>query len=178
MLEKSNPKVTVTLPSDREIQFSRVFEWPRELLFEAWTKPEHVRNWWGCSHANLTVCEIDFRPGGEWRFVMQMPDGSEHPFKGVYREIVPQERLVYTECYDAPSIGCPEWLTTVTFEQEGNGTKLTAVHLHGSKEARDGHLRSGMESGLTETMDRLAEAVASIADAMAAAEAAANAARS
>jgi uncharacterized protein YndB with AHSA1/START domain len=90
----------------------------------------------------LTVCKIDLRRGGSWRFVLRMTDGTDHPFKGVYREIVPAERLVYTECYDLPSIGSPEWLTTITFEGFDSKTKLTNSLLHTSREARDGHLQA------------------------------------
>ena len=160
MRAKSSHEVTLTLPSDREMCFSRIFEWPRHLLFEAWTKPEHLRHWWGCSGSTLIVCQIDLRPGGAWRTVMRMPDGSEHPFKGVYREVVPPERLVYTECYDMPKIGSPEWLSTVTFEELDGKTKLTYSLLHRSTEARDGHLQAGMEPGMIQTLDRLAEHVA------------------
>ncbi|MGH9629225.1 MAG: SRPBCC family protein, partial [Bryobacteraceae bacterium] len=159
----NNHEVTVTLPSDREIAFTRIFESPRPLLFEAWTKPEHVRQWWGCSGSTLTVCEIDLRPSGAWRFVLRMPDGSEHPFKGVYREIVPPERLVYTECYDQPAIGSPEWLTTITFEELDGKTKLTSSILHNSIEARDGHLQSGMETGMVHQLNSLREHVALMA---------------
>lgn len=160
MLARSNADVTVTLPSDREIAFSRVFEHPRALLFEAWTKPEHIRQWWGCHGSTLTVCEIDLRPGGAWRFIIRMPDASEHPFYGVYRDIVPNERLVYTECYDVPQIGSPEWLTTITFEEFRGKTKLTHSILHRSREARDGHLQAGMEAGAIQTLRRLDEHVA------------------
>ena len=114
MLVKGNAEVTVTLPSDREIAFTRIFGRRPDLLFRAWTQPEHLRHWWGCDGSSLTVCDVDLRVGGEWHIVMRMPDGSDHPFRGVYREIVPNERLVYTECYDVPQIGSPEWLTTVT----------------------------------------------------------------
>jgi uncharacterized protein YndB with AHSA1/START domain len=165
VLEKRNDEVTLTLPSDREIVFTRVFEAPRHLVFEAWTKPEHVRHWWGCSGSTLTICEIDLRPGGAWQFVMCMPDGSYQPFKGVYREIVPSERLVYTECYDVAAIGSPEWLTTVTLEELDGKTKLTSSLLHKSKEARDGHLQAGMEAGMAQTLNRLAEHTALLAEA-------------
>jgi uncharacterized protein YndB with AHSA1/START domain len=157
MLAKSSHEVTVTLPSDRAIRFTRIFECPREVLFEAWTQPEHVRHWWGCAGSTLTVCEIDLREGGEWRFVLRMADGSEHPFKGVYREINAPERLVYTECYDVAAIGSPQWLTTVTFEDHEGMTKLTSNILHPSMEARDGHLKSGMEAGMVQTLNVLAE---------------------
>jgi len=162
--EKGNHEVAVTLPSDQEIVFTRTFERPRHLLFEAWTKPEHVRQWWGCEGSTLTLCEIDLRPGGAWRLLMLMTDGSEHPFKGVYREIVPNKRLVYTECYDIPSIGSPEWLTTITFEEIDGKTKLTHSILHRSVEARDGHLQAGMEAGTVQTLNRLAEHVALMAE--------------
>jgi uncharacterized protein YndB with AHSA1/START domain len=157
MLAKSNAEVVVTLPSEREISFTRVFERPRHLLFEAWTKPEHVRQWWGCHGSSVTTCEIDLRVGGAWHLVMSMPDGSDHPFKGIYREIVPDQRLVYSECYDVPQIGSPEWLTTVTFEDVEGGTRLTHTILHRSREARDGHLQAGMEAGAIQTLGRLDE---------------------
>jgi uncharacterized protein YndB with AHSA1/START domain len=94
---------------------------------------------------------------------MRMPDGSEHPFHGVYREIVPNERLVYTECYEMPSIGSPEWLTTVLFEDVDGLTKLTHSILHNSMEVRDGHLQAGMEAGTIQTLNRLDDHVASMA---------------
>lgn len=166
MFEKRSPEVEVTLPSDREIAFSRMFEYPPQILFEAWTKPEHVRHWWGCHGSTLTVCEINLRPGGAWRIVMRMADGSNHPFKGVYREIVPHRRLIYTECYDVPSIGSPEWLTTISFEEHDGKTKLVHLIRHGSKEARDGHLQAGMEPGTIQTLNRLAGHAASMTQAV------------
>lgn len=164
MLATASHEVTVTLPSDREIVFTRIFARPRHLLFEAWTKPEHLLKWCGCEGSSLTLCEADLRPGGQWRRVMRMPDGSEHGFHGVYREIVPNERLVYTECYEMPSIGSPEWLTTVLFEEVGGLTKLTHSILHNSKEVRDGHLQAGMEAGTIQTLNRLDDHVASMAE--------------
>ena len=88
--------LAVTLPSDREILMTRVFDAPRELVFEAHTTPEHVRRWWGKHGTTLPVCEMDFRPGGAYRFVQREPGGAEHGFRGEYRDIVPPERLVYT----------------------------------------------------------------------------------
>jgi uncharacterized protein YndB with AHSA1/START domain len=157
-----NNKAVVTLPSDRKIVTTRIFDAPPQLVFEAWTKPEHVRNWWGCYGSALSTCEIDLRLGGAWRIVMTMPDGSDHPFKGVYREIEPPKRLVYTECYDQPAIGSPEWLTTITFEEQRGKTRVTSTILHASKEARDGHLQSGMKEGAVQTMEQLAAYVASM----------------
>lgn len=157
MLTKNSHDVVVSLPSEREIAFTRIFERPRNLLFKAWTEPEHVRQWLGCEGSSLTLCEMDLRVGGTWQYVMRMADGSDHPFHGIYREIVPNERLVYSECYDNPQIGSPEWLTTITFEEAEEGTRLTHRIEHRSREVRDAHLQVGMEAGTIQTMQRLDE---------------------
>src|SRR6187200_3680099 len=88
---------TVTTPSDHEICLTRLFDAPRHLVFEAMTKPEHVRRWWGCLSADhsVPVCEIDLRPGGAWRFIGRGPKGDIPAFYGVYREIAPPDRLVF-----------------------------------------------------------------------------------
>lgn len=156
-------EVTVTLPSDREIRFTRLFDWPARLLFEAWTTPEHLRHWYGCPGSRLTYCEIDLRVGGTWRLNMHQPDGSDHPFHGVYREIDAPGRLVYTECYDKPEIGSPEWLTTVSFEEVDGKTRMTHLLRHRSKEVRDAHLQSGMEKGVTIMLNQLDDHVAAMA---------------
>ena len=160
MLAKNDAKVSITLPSDREICFTRVFDWPREYIFDAWTDPEQVRQWWGCAEGQVTVCEIDLRVGGAWRCAMRMPDGLEHTFKGTYREIDSPARLVYTECYDMEFCGRPEWLTTISLEDLGGKTKFTNVLLHKTREARDGHLQSGMERGMEHGFDRLDSVIA------------------
>lgn len=147
-------------PGKPTVVTRRTFDAPRHLVFEAWTRPEHVARWYGFRDSTLSECRIDLRPGGEWRFVIRMPDGSEHGFGGVYREVVPPERLVYTFRYD----GYPdaEALETVTFEDQEGKTLLTSTLLHKSVENRDGHVASGMESGATESLDRLAELLASL----------------
>ena len=160
MLAKGNVEVTVTLPSETEIRFTCFFCRPRQVLFEAWTRPEHIRRWWGCDGASISVCEIDLRVGGSWKIIMRMLDGSEHPFHGVYREIVPGERLVYSECYDVPQIGSPQWLTLVAFEEIEGRTRLTHTIRHRSRQARDGHLQSGMETGAIQSFHHLDEHVA------------------
>jgi uncharacterized protein YndB with AHSA1/START domain len=157
MAVTSRSALTLTLPADREIVMTRVFDAPRRLVFEAHSKPEHVARWWGCHNSTLIVCEMDFRPGGAWRFVLRGPDGQEHPFKGVYREIVPPERLVYTFVYDVEGIRDHEALETLTFEEHDGKTTLTNTILHQTVEARDGHLASGLETGAAETLDRLEE---------------------
>lgn len=148
-------KMTVTTPSDREFVLSRVVDAPRALVFEAWTKPEHVRNWWGCGDLSLTTCEIDLRPGGAWRYVMTGADGTEYPFKGVYSEIAPPERLVYTEVYDVEPYSDFEALNTVLFTEEDGKTRITSTILHKTTEARDGHLNSGVQEGAAKTYENL-----------------------
>lgn len=148
--------MTLTLPSDREIVLTRVFNAPRHLVFDAWTKPEHMQHWYGCNFATLRLCEIDLRPGGAYRFVMHA-NGADHTMKGVYREIVRPDRLIYTEGYVTEGFASHEALVTVAFVERDGKTTLTSTILHGSREDRDAHLKSGMERGAAETLNRLEE---------------------
>jgi uncharacterized protein YndB with AHSA1/START domain len=159
---KTSPTLIITTPSDLEILMTRVFDAPRHLVFEALTKPEHIARWWGPRGTSVPVCEVDFRPGGAWRQVLRMANGQEVVFKGVYIEIVPPERFVATECFDEPSVGRPEWTTTLTLEEHDGKTTMRSRVLHKTKANRDGHLNSGMERGATETFDRLAELLATL----------------
>jgi uncharacterized protein YndB with AHSA1/START domain len=147
--------MTLTRTSDREFVLTRVFNAPRRLVFEAWTRPEHVRRWYGCSIMTLTVCEIDLAVGGSYRYVMRAPDGGEHTMTGVYREIVPPGRLVYTERYVTEGFASNEALVTVIFAEHDGMTTLTSTVLHQSKADRDGHLEAGVERGAAEVYDRL-----------------------
>lgn len=154
-------QATISLPSERETVITRVFDAPRDLVFEAMTNPEHVKRWYGLRRNILTVCEIDLRPGGAWRFVQTSPDGQETAFSGIYREVDPPNRLVSTEEYEAmPGTG---YLVTVTFEEQNGTTTVTSHLLYKSQEHRDGHLQSGMEWGLNETYQRLDELLATLA---------------
>ena len=162
MAAKTNA-LKVTLPSDTEILLTREFDAPRHLVFEALTKPEYVAQWWGPHGSELLVNESDFRPGGTWRRIQRMPDGSEHPFKGTYREIDPPARLVWTFIYDVPPFDQMESVETATLEERDGRTILTALVRHQTKQARDGHLQSGMEKGAGESYDRLAEVIAKMA---------------
>jgi len=160
VVERSK-SLTVATPSDLEIVMTREFDAPRELVFEAHTKCEHLTNWWGPRKYTLEVCELDFRPGGKYRFVHRGPEGvDEHGFRGEFREIVPPEKIVWTFEWE----GMPGHVSvdTVTLEDLGGRTRLTAHSLFDSKEDRDGMLQSGMEEGAGETYDRLAEFVASM----------------
>ncbi|HEX8235025.1 MAG TPA: SRPBCC domain-containing protein [Abditibacteriaceae bacterium] len=152
----------VAAAGEPTIVISRVFDAPRSLVFEAWTKPEHVRRWWGCRASTLAICEVDLREGGAYRYVMQMPDGSEYPFKGVYREITAPRRLVHTQIFDVEPYSQYEMLVTVTFDEQDGKTTVTETILHSSVEARDGHLASGMATGVGETLSRLEELLAEL----------------
>lgn len=152
MIDTAN-KLKLTTPSDREIVLTRQFDAPRELVFEAMTDPQAIPKWWGPRRFETIVDKMDLRPGGEWRFINRGADGVEYGFHGVYREIVPPERLVYTfEFEGAP--GNVSLETIVLQERDGKTLSVDTV-LFDSKEARDATLQSGMESGAAESMDRL-----------------------
>ncbi len=146
-------KATVTLPEDEQILITREFDAPRHLVYRAWTTPDLVKRWWSGNRGETTIAEIDLRVGGTWRCVVVTEDGFEAAFRGEYREIVPNERIVATEVYE----GMPEVeaLNTVTFAEAGGRTTLTMLVQHASKEARDAHIASGMEVGMQEGMDLL-----------------------
>ena len=151
----------VTTPSDQEIRMTRLFDAPRSLVFEAMTKPEHVRRWWGClgEGYSVPVCEIDLRPGGRWRFVSRHPRG-EAAFHGEYREIAPPSRLVFTEIFEE----FPDSVSVVTteFTEEGGKTRLTATVRYPSLDVRDAVIASGMASGAAISYDRLEDLVAEL----------------
>jgi uncharacterized protein YndB with AHSA1/START domain len=145
-------------PSDEEIRMTRLFDAPRQLVFEAMTRPEHVRQWWGClgEGYSVPVCEIDLRVGGKWRFVNRHP-GGEFAFYGEYREISPPDRLVFTETMEP----YPEPGSTVTtvLTEEGGKTRMTATVRYPSKEVRDIVIGTGMEKGAAISYDRLEDLV-------------------
>ena len=153
-------KAEVTLPTDERILITREFDAPKDLVYRAWTEPGLIELWWGGESGEVTTAEIDLRVGGAWRCVMVLDDGSEAAFRGEYREVVPNERIVSTEVYE----GVPgaQALNTVTFEEREGRTILRVLVEHASKEARDAHLASGMETGMQEGMDQLESVVLSL----------------
>jgi uncharacterized protein YndB with AHSA1/START domain len=155
MSQMTRPALTVTTPSDREIVMTREFQAPRTLVFEAFSKPEHLEKWWGPRKYTNVVFEVDFRPGGAWRIVQRDPEGNEFGFHGEIREVVPPERIVQTFEFE----GMPGHVSTetATFEERSGKTLVTARSVFDSKEDRDGMLQSGMEEGAGETYDRLEE---------------------
>ena len=151
----------ITMPSEREIVMSRVFDAPRSLVFDAWTTPELLKRWLGVRGGwSMVVCEVDLRVGGAYRFVWRGPDGAEMGMGGVYRELVPSERLVATESFDDPWYPGEALGTTVLVEEGDKNTATTTV-LYESEEIRDAVLESGMARGVAESYDMLAEYLAS-----------------
>jgi uncharacterized protein YndB with AHSA1/START domain len=136
-----------------EMILTRVFDAPRELMWKLWTEPEHIRKWWGPKGFTLPGLEMDFRPGGTYRFVMRGPDGQDNPFHGVYRDIVRNERIVFTAILD--NLPGHELVTTVTFADEGGKTKLTV-----RQTTPPGVPGLGQSQGWSETLERLADLIA------------------
>jgi len=154
-------KLQVTTPSEREIAMTRVFDAPRSLVFDAWTKPELLRRWLGVRGGwTFAVCEVDLKVGGSYRFVWRGPDGSEMAMGGVYREIVRPERLVATEKFDEHWYE-GEALDTTTFVEHGDKTTATTTVLYASREVRDAVLKSPMDRGVSESYEKLDEVLAS-----------------
>ncbi len=154
---KNTGTLAVSTPSDREVRLTRVFNAPRELVFDAFSKPELMKRWFGPRGYSLVTCEIDLRVGGGFRFVLRGPDGKDMGMRGVYREIVRPERSVHVESFD--DFPGESQVTAVFTEQDGK-TTLTATVLYPSQEVRDAVLQSGMEHGAAESYDRLAELLA------------------
>jgi uncharacterized protein YndB with AHSA1/START domain len=154
---KNTGTLKVTTPGDREIVLTRVFDAPRRLVFDAFSRPELLKRWFGPRGWSLVVCEVDLRVGGGFRFVMRGPDGREMGMRGVYREIVPPERSVHMESFDDfPG----DSQVTAVFTEAGGKTTLTATVLYESQMVRDAVIHSGMEHGAAESYDKLAELLA------------------
>jgi uncharacterized protein YndB with AHSA1/START domain len=149
----------VTTPSEQEIRMTRLFDAPRQLVFEAMSKPQHVKEWWGRlgDGYSVPVCEIDLRPGGRWRFVNRHPKG-EAAFHGEYREITPPSRIVFTEIFE----DFPDAVSVVTSEltDEGGKTRMTVTVRYPSAEVRNIVLATGMTKGAGISYDRLEDLVA------------------
>jgi uncharacterized protein YndB with AHSA1/START domain len=152
----------VTTPSECEIRMTRLFDAPRRLVFEAMTRPEHIRRWWGNlgDGYSVPVCDVDFRVGGAWRFVNRTPKGEDAVFYGAYREIAPPDRVVFTEIF-APFPDTESVVTAVLTEESGR-TRLTATVRYPSREVRDMVLKTGMERGAGLSYDHLEEVAAGL----------------
>jgi uncharacterized protein YndB with AHSA1/START domain len=165
MAQTTSGTATVTLPTDEQILITREFDAPKHLVYKAFTTPELVRRWWHAKRGEMTVAEIDLRPGGAWRYVAVTPDGTEVAFHGEYREIVPNERIVSTEVYEgAPQSDGPEQGTvnTATFTEADGRTTVTILVEAPSNEIREAIIESGMEAGLQDALDLLEETAVSL----------------
>ena len=145
----------MTAATDREIVASRTFDAPRDLVFRMWTEPEHVRQWWGPKGFRNTILSMDVRPGGQWRFIMHGPDGTDYKNDIIYREIVRPERIAYTH------VSGPVFDAVATFDEEGGKTRVTVRMTFATTELRNRVVEQfGAVEGLEQTLDRLGETVA------------------
>lgn len=140
------------------VEIVRVFDVPRALVWQAWTDPKMMGQWFAPKHFSTPVCELDVRQGGQWRIIMRGPDGSEYPCGGVYREVIKLELLMFTNnAVDDEGKTLLEGLTTVTFAEQGGKTTMK-VHTHAVGRAPvAAQMLAGMEMGWSQTIDKLAE---------------------
>jgi len=156
----ANPKTEIVArPAETTVWMRRIFDAPRPLVWEAITRPEHLRRWWGGSsdEAQLAVCEVDLRPGGRWRFVERSPDGTEFPFSGVYREVVPPTRLVHTFRFEDPEWRDREAVVTTTLEDVRGRTRMIQLTEFESVADRDAYVAAGAEKGMRISLNKLDE---------------------
>jgi uncharacterized protein YndB with AHSA1/START domain len=156
----SSGTAVVTLPTDTQILITRDFDAPKHLVYKAWTTPELIKRWWSGDRGPVTIAEVDLRVGGTWRYVMTANAGFEVAFHGEFREIVPNERIVSTEIYEAMPEG--EALNVATFTEMNGRTTLTLLMQLATKEERDTVINSGMEGGMQEAMDHLEQIALSL----------------
>jgi uncharacterized protein YndB with AHSA1/START domain len=160
MAMTTSGSATVTLPGDTQILITRQFDAPAELVWKAWTTPELVRRWWHANRGEFTVCDIDLRVGGRWRYVMVAGGDFEVGFNGEFREIVPFTRIVSTEVYEGfPEAGA---LNTLTLTEVDGRTTMAILVEHELQEHRDAHIASGMEAGMQDAMDLLEQVAVSL----------------
>ena len=160
MSGKNSP---TTGTADREIVITRLIDAPRELVFTAWTDPNHVAHWWGPKGFTTTIHEMDVRPGGVWRLVMHGPDGTDYPNKIIFVEVVKPERLVYTNSGGKKGGPSAQFQNTVTFEEQGGKTKLTMRMVFSSPEELEHVVKVyGAIEGGKQTLERLEEYLAKL----------------
>jgi uncharacterized protein YndB with AHSA1/START domain len=163
MAATTSGSAELTLPADDQILVTREFDAPAHLVYKAMTTPELVRRWWGAKRGNVTLCEIDLRVGGQWRYVMTSSGGMEVGFHGEYREIVPNERVVHTEAYEGiPDPDAAAAVITTTLAESDGRTTMTVLMELPSKEVRDTIIETGMEAGMQESYDALEEVAVSL----------------
>ena len=166
MTVTSSRKAQVTLPTDEQILITREFDAPKHLVYKAFTSPELVKRWWHANRGEMTVAEIDLRVGGKWRYVSVTPDGMDVGFRGEYREIVPNERVVSTEFYEGVPEGVSEedatTVNTATFAEADGRTMLAILVQCPNQATRDAIIDSGMEAGLQDALALLEDVAATL----------------
>ena len=147
--------------ADRELIITRTFDAPARLLFAAWSKPELLKKWFGPVGYPVTMCEMDFRAGGQWRAAMTGPSGTQQtPFGGEYLEIVPNRRIVFSNGFELP--GAEKMIMTVTFDEKDGRTLLTIRTLFASIAQKATHVGAGMAEGIASGLDQLTDVVAAL----------------
>lgn len=158
----SGQKVRVTTRGEREVVITRNFDASCGLVFDALTRPELLKRWYGPDGWTLSICEIDLRIGGKWHFVSERPDGKRIGQLGVYQEIDEPKRIVNTESWEDWDAG--ETLVTTELKDENGNTLYTSVILFPSEEVRDAVLKSGLADGVEASYDKLERVLTSIAE--------------
>ena len=159
----SSGTAVLTLPTDTQILISREFAAPKHLVYKAWTTPELIKRWWHANRGEATIADVDLRVGGTWRWVMVTNNGLEVAFHGEYQEIVPNERLVYTEVFEGVPGGDDDpAVTTMTLTETNGRTTLTQLSQVSSRETRDMIINTGMEAGLQDALDLLEQLAVSL----------------
>jgi uncharacterized protein YndB with AHSA1/START domain len=164
MAETTSGTAKVTLPADNQILITREFNAPKRLVWKAYTTPELIKRWWSGDKGTVTSAEVDLRVGGRWRYVMIASQGFEVAFRGEYREITPDDRLVNTEIFEGiPDADDHAGLVTVTLTEKDGRTYMEMLCEYRDKTDRDAVVDSGMESGMQESMNELEKVAASLA---------------
>ena len=163
MSETTSGTAKVTLPADNQILITREFNAPKRLVWKAYTTPELIKRWWSGDKGTVTSAEIDLRVGGQWRYVMTANQGFEVAFRGEFREVVPEERLVNTEIFEgAPDPDEHAGLVTVMFTEKDGRTYLETLCEYRDRADRDAVVNSGMEAGMQEALDHLEKVAVSL----------------
>jgi len=150
-----------TTPSDTKVAIRRAFAAPRRIVFDAWTKPDLIRQWMlGPPGWTMPVCELDLRPGGSWRYVWRKDDGTEMEMTGTVREVDPPARVVTTERW---GVDWPETINAMVLVESRGMTTVTLTITYPSKEAREAALKTGMKDGMEASFARLEALVESLA---------------
>ena len=156
----THERATVTRDGS-QVVITRTFAAPAALVYEAMTTPEHIRQWWGAGHGEVTVCEVDLRVGGRWHFAQTTPSGDEVSFSGEYRELDPPGRMVHTEVFD--TIQSPESVIESTLTEHDGRTTLRALITYDSPETVEMVFASGMETGMNDSYDALEKVAQALA---------------